>query len=143
MLDTNVILDDILNRARHAEAAKKISQLVVNNIINGYVTANSITDIYYIACKYCDENTARIIVRNLLLTLNVVVVEGQDCLNALDLPLSDYEDALIVACADKAALPYIITNDTSFLQETNLSVPSISPTDFLMKFEKLTYGKNE
>jgi predicted nucleic acid-binding protein len=137
MLDTNVILDDFLNRFPQAEAAKKISQLVINSQINGYVTANSITDIYYIACKHRNENIARIIIRNLLVTLTVVSVDGQDCLNALDLPLGDFEDAIVVACADKAALSYIITNDTRFLHEMNLSVPSISPIDFLIRFEEL------
>jgi predicted nucleic acid-binding protein len=136
MLDTNVILDDILNRAPNTKAARSISQLVIDNQLSGYITANSITDIYYIVSKKRDENIAREVIRNLLVTYKVVAVEGQDCLNALDLPLSDFEDTLIVACADKASLSYIITNDMNFLHEIDLRVPSASPADFLLYFEK-------
>ena len=75
VVDTNVILDDILNRAPNAEAAQKISQLAT--------------------------------------------------------------DALVVVCAEKAALDYIVTNDKGFLHEANLSVPAISPADFLLKFHML------
>ena len=138
MIDTNIILDDILNRTIRAKDARRINQLVIDNRINGYVTANSITDIHYIVSKNCGGKIAREVIRNLLVTFNIVTVEGKDCLNALDLPLSDFEDALVVTCANKAALSYIITNDTIFLQEVHLSVPSISPTDFLLEFEKLS-----
>jgi len=134
MIDTNVIIDDILNRAPNAVVARKISQLVEDGIINGYITANSITDIFYIVAKIKGNEITRTIIRNLLGTFMIVSVDGQDCLQALDLPLNDFEDALVIICAQKTSLDYIITNDKGFLSETAISVPSISPDDFLLKF---------
>lgn len=97
MIDTNVILDDILSRGTNTEAARKI-------------------------------------IRNLLLSFMVASVDGEDCQVALDLPMGDFEDALVVVCAEKANLNYIVTNDKGFLSSTELSVPPISPTDFILKF---------
>jgi len=134
MIDTNVILDDILVRAPNAQSARKISRLVENGSINAYVTANSITDIYYIVSKYKNDEIARKVIRNLLTTYNVIGIDGQDCLSALDLPLSDFEDSIVVVCAEKAALDYIVTNDTEFLSTMGLRVPAISPDGFLSKY---------
>ena len=59
LIDTNIILDDILNRAQNAGDAKKINQLVTDKYINGYLTANCITDIFYIISKNLNEDSAR------------------------------------------------------------------------------------
>jgi predicted nucleic acid-binding protein len=135
MLDTNVILDDILNRTPKAETARKISQLVTDELINGYITANCLTDIFFVVSKNRNEVIARKTIRNLLLNFKVVGVDGDDCQRAIDFPMEDFEDALVIVCAEKAGLNYIVTNDKGFLSETDLSVPAISPDDFLLKFE--------
>ena len=135
LIDTNVVLDDILDRAPSAESARKISQLATVDMIQGFITANSLTDIFYIVTKNRDETTARKIIRNLLLVFSVVSVDGDDCQDAIDLPMSDFEDALIVVCAEKANLDYIITNDRDFLSNVDLSVPAICPSDFLLKVQ--------
>jgi len=133
LIDTNVILDDILNRVPNAEAAKKINRLVTDELVVAYLTANTLTDIFYIVSKNRDEITARKTIKNLLLIFSVVSVDGEDCQRAIDFPMGDFEDALVVVCAEKANLDYIITNDQGFLDEAGLSVPAIKPADFLLK----------
>ena len=135
MIDTNVILDDILNRGSNADTAQKISRLATDNLVKCYITANSITDIFYIVSKSLNEIAARKIIRNLLLSFDVVGVDGEDCRLAIDLPMGDFEDALVVVCAEKAALDYIVTNDKGFLSDMSLSVPAINPINFLSKIE--------
>jgi len=41
LIDTNIILDDILDRTPNAETAKKIIRLVTDEQIDGYLTAIS------------------------------------------------------------------------------------------------------
>lgn len=135
MIDTNVILDDILSRGANAEAARKISRFVTDGFITGYLTANCLTDIFYIVSKNRDETIARKTIKNLLLSFMVVSVDGDDCEKALELPMGDFEDALVVVCAEKANLNYIVTNDKGFLNSLDLSVSTISPADFLLKFK--------
>lgn len=55
MIDTNVLLDDILSRGVNTEAARRISRFVTDGVINGYLTANCLTDIFYIVSKHRDE----------------------------------------------------------------------------------------
>ncbi|HCC37405.1 MAG TPA: hypothetical protein DEQ14_07195 [Treponema sp.] len=132
MIDTNVILDDILCRTPNAKTVQKISRLITDRVVNGYLTANCLTDIFYIISKNRNEATARKVIKNLLFSFSVVSVTGEDCRQAIDFPMGDFEDALVMVCAEKAALNYIITNDKNFLRSAGLSVPAISPADFLM-----------
>ena len=135
LIDTNVVLDDILDRFPNSENARKISGLVTDEHVSGYLTANCITDIFYIVHKYRDDTTARMTIKNLLLSFNVLSVDAQDCQKAIDTPMRDFKDALAVVCAEKESLDYIVTNDKNFLSQTDLGVPAISPADFLMQFQ--------
>ena len=49
--------------------------------------------------------------------------------------MRDFEDALVMVCAEKAALDFIVTNDKGFLSGKGLSVPIISPANFLLKHD--------
>ena len=133
LIDTNIILDDILNRGNNALLARKINSMSADGLINSYITANSVTDIFYIVSESLDKGTAKKVIRNLLISYNVVSVSGQDCLDALNLEMDDYEDALTATCAGKANLNYIVTSDKLLLKETALSVLPISPTDFIVE----------
>ena len=135
LIDTNVILDDILDRAKNAEPARRISRLVTDDLVNGYLTATCITDIFYIVAKNRSNSIARKIIKNLLLSFAIVSVDGQDCQKAINLPMDDFEDALVMVCAEKAVLDYIVTNDKGFLSENGLSIPIINPTNFLLKHD--------
>jgi len=61
--------------------------------------------------------------RSLFAIFIIVDVFGSDCHNALDFPLDDYEDALLVVCSDRTKIDHIITRDKEFLQNAS---PSIS-----------------
>ena len=89
----------------------------------------------YIVSKFHDDTTARIIIKNLLTTFDVVGVDGHDCRKAIDTTIKDFEDALVVVCAEKEGLEYIITNDKQFLSQTDLNITAIRPSDFLMIYE--------
>ena len=63
----------------------------------------------------------------------IVAVTQDDCSAALALPVQDFEDALMLACAEKINADYIITRDDKFLQVAS-SVKLIAPIDFLAIF---------
>ena len=133
LLDTNVVLDAIARRKPFYLDAQKIINFVLDNKLEGYITANSITDIYYIARKHLNQTDLRSTMRSLFVVFGIIDVLGSDCHKALDIPLNDYEDALLVVCSDKTVIDYIITRDEEFLHETNSPVPVISPADFIQK----------
>ena len=133
LIDTNVVLDAIANREPFNIYAQKIIELILDNKIEGYITTNSTTDIYYIARKYLNRDDLRNTMRSLFTILDIIDVFGTDCHKALDFPLDDYEDALLVVCSNRVAVDYIITRDAEFLDKAKLSAPVISPIDFISR----------
>jgi predicted nucleic acid-binding protein len=134
LLDTNVVLDAIVNREPFYHDAQNVIDLILDNKLEGYITANSVTDIYYIAKKHLNKNDLRNTMRSLFTIFAIIDVFGTDCHKALDFPLDDYEDALLVVCGDRTKIDHIITRDKEFLKNTKPSIPAISPSDFLRLF---------
>jgi predicted nucleic acid-binding protein len=131
LLDTNVVLDAIVNREPFYHDVQNVIDLILDNKLEGYITANSVTDIYYIAKKHLNHNDLRNTMRSLFAIFIIVDVFGTDCHNALDFPLDDFEDALLVVCSNRASMDYIITRDKEFLHNAKPSIPVISPSGFL------------
>ena len=109
--DTNVILDVLLEREPFVADAAKIWQAVIEKTVQGYVTATTLTNIYYIAHKLKGPAVARLAVSEVLAVMRVCAVSDADLRAALGLPLADYEDAVQVACALAADLEAIVTRD--------------------------------
>lgn len=64
-LDTNVILDAVLEQVDF-QSAQGLLMAVANEKISGIVTANSITDIYYVARKMMGDQDTRKAIANIL-----------------------------------------------------------------------------
>ena len=52
MCDTNVIIDVLLEREPFVEESYRILELCEGHKIDGFVSASSVTDIYYLVRKY-------------------------------------------------------------------------------------------
>ena len=127
--DTNILLDALANRAGYQEAQALIT-LVANQRIEGLIPASSVTDIYYIARKYIGDERARAAIRNLLTLFDISSVDDEVCLTALDVPMKDYEDAVLAVCSARAGADFIVTRDREFW-EADSAVPAKSPQDCL------------
>ena len=79
--------------------------------IRAYVSASSMTDIFYVARKRLSMPVARLAIEQLLGLFEVVGVDGYDLYNALSIPIDDMEDALQVNCARKVEVDVLITRD--------------------------------
>ena len=66
----------------------------------------------------------------LIKNYGVVTVTQDDCIAALSLQIDDFEDALVVVCAQNANADYIITRDADLLS-AELTVKAIGPKDFI------------
>jgi predicted nucleic acid-binding protein len=130
LLDTNILMDALQERQPFDVDAKEILKRGQDKKLICLFTANAATDIFYIYSKAHDVKTARSALRFLLTNYDVVSVTQEDCLNALKLPLNDFEDALAAVCAQKVEADYIVTRDEKFLSE-KLSVKVISPKELL------------
>jgi predicted nucleic acid-binding protein len=133
LLDTNVLLDAIASREPFYKDAQKIINLILDNKLEGYITANAVADIFYIARKHINQNDLRNMMRSLFNVFTIIDVLGSDCHKALDFPLDDYEDSLLAICSDKMTIDNIITRDEELLNQAGTFAPVISPIDFLNK----------
>ena len=132
LIDTNVILDYVLLREPFAETAMKCLEYIIINKEKAYLTASTITDIYYVSRRALQNNeAAKSIISKLLNAFRIAAVDKTDCLSALNTAVSDYEDALVSVCAQKVKAEWIITRNTKHFQ--NSSVPAITPEGFLEK----------
>jgi len=129
LIDTNVILDKMAKRLPFNDEADTIFNLIIQGKIVGFTTASSITDIYFLLSKAIGSNLSLKAIENLLNILEVISVTKDDCIEALNLGIKDFEDALVVACADKEGIDFIVTRDVEFLNTPN----AIAPNEFLSR----------
>lgn len=113
--DTNVLLDTILNRPGREEALK-LMLAVSEERVSGIVSANSITDLYYLARKGIGDRLAREAVFDILSLFDVAPVDGDVCAMALNTPMEDYEDAVLAVCAARAGADCIVTRDEGLIK---------------------------
>lgn len=133
VFDTNVLLDSILNRPG-CETAIRLVVAAAGGQIKGIVTANSITDIYYLARKEIGDPATRQAIVDVLSVFSVTPVDGKLCAAALTLPMSDYEDAVLTVCAEQAGADYIATRDRKF-RSAQSPVPVRTPTELIRIIE--------
>jgi len=130
LLDTNIIMDALQERQPFDIDAKEILLRAQNAEFACYFTANAVTDIFYLYTKARDLKSARQVLGFLLATYKIVSVTHEDCINAMDIPIDDFEDALVSSCAKKIKADYIISRDEKFLSG-NSPVKVIDTKDFL------------
>ena len=127
-VDTNVILDVLLQNEGFWQYSLRIFQLAELGKVNAYVSASSMTDIFYIVRKKLTVPVARKAIEKLLELFLIVEVNGDDLRGAMALPIDDFEDALQAWSAQKANVETLITRDVDGF--ANIGIPVISPADF-------------
>jgi len=130
LIDTNVVLDAMLSRSPFAEAAQKLFIMAAEEKIGAHITASSITDIYYLLRKHLyDRDRCKREIFKIVKVFGVLDVTGSDCEKALELPMADYEDALLAACAKRGKMECIITRNIKDFGGS--PVRAVLPDDFL------------
>ncbi len=83
LLDTNVILDIALKRQPFFNEAVALFDLIDQKKLTGYVTATTITDIYYISRKEKSNDVALQFIAGLIEILDVVGIDKDVITTAL------------------------------------------------------------
>ena len=132
--DTNVVIDAIAERGNFS-AAQKMILYAAEDRIEGLITANTVTDIHYILKKRIGDQKAREAIENLLTVFQVTAVNGAICEEALDIPMKDYEDAVLAVSAREAGADYIATVDKAFMDESSAPVKAFGVDRLLSMIE--------
>jgi predicted nucleic acid-binding protein len=126
LLDTNVVLDWLLDRKPWADEAAPLWQARDVGRLIAYIPASELTDIFYIGRRLVGADAALAAVDRAL-ALEVVPVEKAMLLRARSLPGTDFEDNVGMACAEAERLDFIITRDIADFQQS--PILAIQPTD--------------
>ena len=132
LIDTNIVLDFLLQREPFAQDAELIFKAINTGQIVGYVTATTLTDIFYISRKHTRSvDQARQAVLETLTAMVICPVNRGVLESAFKSGLADFEDAVQIFSAVDQELDAILTRDTqSFL---NSSVPVLSIQELLQQ----------
>lgn len=133
LIDTNVILDIALNREPFFEYSSKVFDKIDDQILEGYITASSVTDIYYIASKQKDKLQARKFLINLIQILEVIGIDKDIVIQALESDMPDFEDAIQVFASKMNSIDLVITRNVLDFDLSGLKV--LTPQEFIQKFD--------
>lgn len=134
IIDTNVIIDVLQKREQWFETGGKIFIAAANQRFTGCITAKQTADIHFFSRKQfkgqdnADEK-ARQVLYGLLSLFEVIDTLAADCRDAMGIGNNDYEDALMIASAQRAGVDSIVTRDPKHYRSSTVNV--YSPEKFL------------
>ncbi len=129
LIDTNVILDVLIERKDFAEPAQKIFKLCEVKKVEGFISALSIPNIVYIMRKELDHDKIKNILNKLTLIFNVADLNSADLITASEMDFNDYEDAVHCAQAMRIKAEYIVTRNVKDFDKSK--IPVITPQEFI------------
>ena len=130
LIDTNILLDDLLGRDPYFSNADKIIKLCADKKVQGFMAAHAVPNIFYILRKDMSEENRREVLINLCQILMVEGINSTKIIAALqNHAFTDLEDCLQSNCAKSVKADYIITRNIKDF--TASEVPAILPEDFL------------
>lgn len=132
LIDTNIILDVLMDRKQFVDASQCIFNLCELKEIEGHISALTIPNLVYIMRKELNRDRIKDILHKLSMLFQIDDLKTEDISQAINLPMNDFEDALQSACAARIEADYIITrNGKDF---ANSLVKPITPNKFLLLY---------
>lgn len=111
MLDTNVVLDVLLDRKAFVDDSAAIVDLVERGAINGLLCATTVTTLACLAGKTIGKQQATKQIRQLLSLFEVAPVTRAVLDGALASKAPDFEDAVLAEAALHAGAHAIVTRN--------------------------------
>ena len=134
LIDTCIVIDALQSREPFFKEAQEIFLGAANKQFEGFLTAKSVTDIYYLThrCTHSDKDTRQIL-NKLFCLFGLLDTAGIDCLKAVSSNLSDFEDAVMAESAIREEMDCIVTRNLGDYK--NAALPVYSPEEFLLSME--------
>ncbi len=111
LLDTNIIVDDALEREPFWEASEQVLLLVEQRQVEGYVSASTFGDLYYIIRRGRGRDWTLNYLRRLITFCQVATVDQIAIAMALATNFRDFEDAIQYSTAVVNQLDAIVTRN--------------------------------
>ena len=134
-LDSNIILDVFLKNKDFYEESQMVLNLADSGSIDFFISAASITDIFYVLNKYIkNAEEAKNHLKSLLEIVSVAGVDESCIKNALNSSWKDFEDSVQHEAAIQIGTDYLVTRNIDDFKTPFVEV--INPTGFLKRFAR-------
>ncbi len=123
LVDTNVVLDLLLDRTPHAMAAAQIFSLIERNVLSGYLCATTLTTVHYLATKVVGSKQSLEEIDKLLRLFEVAPVNRAVLQGALETEgFADFEDAVLHEAARQVDADALVTRNERDFKKAVLTV---------------------
>lgn len=134
LIDTNIVLDWLLKREAFQEQAKYIMEKSMFANVDAYLTAHTLSDLFYILRKDFDVKKRKELLLLLCDRLGIIAEDKEIIKYALAKEVwPDLEDGLQMRCADVENLDYIVTRNIKDFRGSE--VLAILPEQFIALYE--------
>ncbi len=131
-IDTNVLLDVMLERRGFYRDSLAVWSLAEQGKIAGQISVISFNNIYYIVRKVAGQKTADHVLAMLRDVFTPVALDGQVLNQAIDAGFGDFEDAIQYHSALHADASCIISRNPDHFPQSGLSV--LTPAEFMAAY---------
>jgi predicted nucleic acid-binding protein len=129
-IDTDVIIDFLIDRKPHSREAAIIFTLIEQKKLRGNSSSLTFSNLYYILRKIETHNKVISKLDSLSKILSILKVEEQTIKKALSSGFADFEDSIQYFCAlDNKKISVIITRNIKDYK--NSEIPVMTPGDYL------------
>lgn len=123
LIDTDVIMDFFFAREPFVEHATEVFSLCEANIIKGYATPVIISNVYYLLRKISKHEIIVEKLKQLISIVDVLEMDKNIVLDALNSNFKDFEDALQnFSAVSNGGISTILTRNTKDFQNSTLAV---------------------
>ncbi len=132
-IDSDIILDIATGRIPFVENSKTALSVIENGYALGFVSSNSITNIYYVLRKISSNDKARLFLKTVLKYISIITIDHESVLIALDSKFTDFEDGIQNYCALKNQCNLILTRNIKDYTFSELQV--LEPGEFIALYK--------
>jgi len=133
LIDTNIVLDDALAREPFALEAYRITEACARGELDGYISAITPLNAFYVARKMVGHDRARHMVAQLLEIYRVCALDAVVLRAAYDSGAVDFEDAVQLASALTAGVEVLVTRDP--VGYAHASIPILTPAALIARLD--------
>ena len=131
-VDTNILLDVLTKRDPFYENSAVIWSLVEGGIVEGYISAISVNNVFYISKKLRDIEYAQGLVDKILKDFQIIELDYEILKLSRTISDRDYEDLIQYFSAIRSGSKYLLTRNKDDFPETGIDI--LEPAEFLQIF---------
>ena len=130
LIDTDVILDFFFDRQPFSDYATEVLNLCAEKEIKGHTTPVIISNVYYLLRKTAKHDIIIEKIKQLLNIIEIIEINKNAVLNALNSEFKDFEDALQnFSAIENGEIEIILTRNLKDFKKSELAV--LTPETYL------------